>query len=70
MPSLTIIGTADPHYDESMLRELAAKPGHEVMTIAGADRSLELDGDIPGSISALESILVALDEFLAGWPAT
>jgi predicted alpha/beta-hydrolase family hydrolase len=65
LPSLTIIGTADPHYDESMLHELAAKPEHEIMTITGADHSLELDGDISGSIRALESILAALDEFLA-----
>jgi predicted alpha/beta-hydrolase family hydrolase len=64
--SLTIIGTADAHYDPDYLRELSAETGIMVVTVEGADHSLDLEGDAVGSIRAMERVLGAIGAFLAG----
>jgi hypothetical protein len=63
-PSLFVIGTADGHYDPSYLDEVRLASGGESVVIQGADHSLEIEGDIVGSIRAVEQTVRAMQRFL------
>jgi predicted alpha/beta-hydrolase family hydrolase len=63
-PSLTIIGTADPHYDVDYLERLALNQRHEILSIQDGDHSLDLAGDLEGSIVALRRVVDAIGEFV------
>ena len=65
-PSLFVIGTNDPHYDPDLVEEVRESTGGEVVTIDGADHILEIAGDLPGSVRAVERVLVAMESFLDG----
>jgi hypothetical protein len=63
-PSLFVIGTADGHYDPAYLDEVRLASGGESVVIRSADHSLEIEGDILGSIRAIEQTVRAMQRFL------
>jgi hypothetical protein len=62
--SLSVIGTADSHYDPAYLEELRLAPPGESVVIEDADHSLEIEGDTVGSIRAVEQIVRVMQRFL------
>jgi dienelactone hydrolase len=60
---LTVIGGADPHYDEQWVNDIRALPTHKVCVVDGANHSLEM-GDMPQTIQALERIMQTIQKFL------
>jgi dienelactone hydrolase len=65
VPSLLIIGDADPHYDPTALETLNATTKPEVLVIPGADHSLDIPGNLTASIAALHQAMQAVERFLA-----
>jgi hypothetical protein len=63
--SLFVIGTADPAYDAARLQELTAATGGTAVVVNGADHSMEIAGDMPGSLAALTRIMEAIAQWLA-----
>jgi hypothetical protein len=63
--SLFVIGTADKHYERSILTEVEQATEGESLVVEGANHSLEIPRDILGSLHALEKVIGALDRFLA-----
>lgn len=63
-PSLAVIGTADEHYDPTYIQELQETHGYVTTIIAGANHSLDITGDVLGSVRALSGTLEAVAEFL------
>lgn len=63
-PSLFVIGTADQHYDPVLLREVQEANGGEVVVIEGADHGMNVPGDVPASIRALDQIVGAATKYL------
>lgn len=64
-PSLFAVGTNDPYYDASLLAGVREATGGNAVVIEGGDHSLEIAGDIHGSLDALVAIIRALQTFLA-----
>ena len=64
LPSLFVIGTADPHYDAALLADLETKTGGESVVIEDADHSLEIAGDVTRSLQAMEQIMRGFQAFL------
>lgn len=62
--SFVAIGTADFAYDAAYLDRLRESGKAEVVTVAGADHGLDIEGDIAGSIRALGEVIARLDAFL------
>lgn len=62
--SLFIIGTADRFYKPELLNHLKTVTNGQTCILEGADHGLEIRGDIPGSLAALNQIVVATQEFL------
>jgi hypothetical protein len=62
--SLFAIGTADTHYNAAYLAELKAATGGEAVVVEGANHSLEIAGDVMGSLRALERVMRAVQAFL------
>lgn len=62
--SLFVIGTADSHYDPESLTAVVEATRGQSLVIEGADHSLEIAGDIPESLRALERIVQAVTAFL------
>ncbi len=62
---LFVIGTADGLYDESLLAEVLQATGGESLVLPGVDHGLEIPGDVPGSIRAMETIVLKIDQFVA-----
>jgi len=62
--ALFVSGTADPHYALERLAELERVTGGQSVVIEGADHSLEVAGDVPGSLRAMERVVTALVRFL------
>jgi hypothetical protein len=58
--SLLIGGTADPHWNRA-----AAPSGVEVLELEDADHSLELPGNLDGSLFYLQNVTNRIDRFLA-----
>jgi hypothetical protein len=54
--TLLIGGTADPYWDGGA----AAATGAEVLEVPGADHSLELPGDLEGTLSVLSTVLTRM----------
>jgi hypothetical protein len=64
--SLFILGTADKHYNPDILKRLeAATNGHSAV-VQGANHGLEIPGSIPESLMALNQIVGAIQDFIAG----
>ena len=61
---LFLIGTADGYYDESLLAEVLQATGGESLVLPGVDHGLEISGDVPGSIRAMETIVRKIDQFV------
>jgi hypothetical protein len=61
-PTLLVGGTADAAWDGEVARRAE---GAEVLEIDGADHSLELPGDLDGSLRLLGEVTNAIDRFLA-----
>lgn len=59
-PAVVAIGTADRFYDATRIAEARATPDVDAVVIDGADHSLELRGDVLGSLAALERVLRAV----------
>jgi hypothetical protein len=64
--SLFIIGTADKFFKPDMLRHLELATKGTSLVIEGANHSLEIPGDIPKSLTALNQMVQAVQEFLSG----
>lgn len=64
-PSLFVIGTDDPEYDQARLIEAQAATRGQAVVVGGADHSLEIKGDVFKSLQALEQMLRAIQTFLA-----
>ena len=62
--SLLAIGTDDPHHDPAFLAELVAA-GWEAVVVEGSDHSLDVPGDVVGSVRAVERVVGAMDAVLA-----
>ena len=62
--SLFVIGTADRFYRPELLAQLERATGGRSLVIAGADHALEIPGDIPKSLDALDQMVAAMGEFL------
>lgn len=62
--SLFIIGTADEFYKPDILKRLEQSTGGRSLVIEGVSHGLEIPGDIPNSLAALDQIVQALQEFL------
>lgn len=62
--SFVAIGTADFAYDAAYLDQLHASGTAEVITVAGSDHSMDIEGAIVGSIRALGEVMSRLDAFL------
>lgn len=66
VPSLIIIGDADPHYDPAALAALPAAMTDHLLVIPGADHGLDLPGDVTASVAALAQAVAAMARFTAG----
>lgn len=62
--ALFVAGTADPHFERSSLDRLVASTGGEALLIDGADHSLDIAGDVVGSIEALAAAMRAIAAFV------
>ena len=62
--SLFIIGTADRFYKPDILKRLERVTKGSSLVIEGANHGLEIPGDIPKSIKALEQMVQVLQAFL------
>ena len=60
---LTVIGSADPHYDEKWVNDMRPLPTHKICVVDGANHGLEV-GDVLQTIQALERIMQAIQNFL------
>jgi dienelactone hydrolase len=63
-PSLIAIGTADRAYDAQALATIQGETGAKVIVVDGADHSLDLPGDVLGSLQVVERVVRALDWFI------
>lgn len=61
---LVIIGSADSHHDGKLLREVQETAGAQTVVIDGADHSLEVEGDLPATLEAMQHVIQAMDEWL------
>lgn len=64
------IGTEDFAYDQKYLEWLVASGNVEVVIIEDADHSMDVSGDILGSIQAMGQVMSKLDKFLPQQAAT
>ena len=62
--SLFIIGTADQHYDENLLREVVEATGGKEMVVEGANHSMDIPNDLEQSLDILHRIVKEVDSFL------
>ena len=62
--SLFIIGTADHFYDPALLGELVDATKGKPSSSPGVHHGLEIEGDIPGTLAALQRIVGAMQEFI------
>ena len=64
--SLLILGDADPHYDAEQLERARQSSGAQVLLIPRANHSLEIPGDIPATLQAVQMALDAVSAFWEG----
>jgi len=58
------IGTDDGEYDEQLLHELEQRHSVDVCTIENANHSIDIVGDVPGSVAAVRTVMQRLQVFL------
>ncbi len=63
-PGLLAIGKVDPYYDPNILFELEGKANLRLCVYESANHSLEIPGDIPGSLRIMENLVASIDPFL------
>jgi len=63
-PSLIVIGTADPHYNQAVLDEIQGATDSEMLIVEGADHSLEVGGDVLRSLDAMQQVVHAIQSFV------
>jgi hypothetical protein len=63
-PGLHVMGEADPLFEKDKATALAAVSGQQVLTIPGADHSLDIDGDTEASIAILSKIVGTYRQWL------
>jgi pimeloyl-ACP methyl ester carboxylesterase len=63
-PALFIGGNADPTFDAGAFKQVEALGTAQALTIAGANHSLEIPGDMPGTLEALQTVVAAMGAFL------
>jgi pimeloyl-ACP methyl ester carboxylesterase len=61
-PSLLVVGTDDPSYDEERLNVALQATSGTSLVIEGANHSLELKNDVRGSLAVIPRLLDALDQ--------
>ncbi|MFW9944053.1 MAG: hypothetical protein ACFFB7_03570 [Candidatus Sifarchaeia archaeon] len=61
--SLFVIGTADPHYDESVLARLVKATKGEAIVVDDANHAMEVPAGIDASLWAMEKIVNSVGEF-------
>lgn len=61
-PSLFVVGTDDPSYDEARLNSALKATGGTSLVIEDANHSLELKNDVRGSLAVIPRLLDALDQ--------
>lgn len=66
--SLFVIGDADAHYDPALLAQVEVATGGQSVVIAGADHSMEIDGDVLQSLDAVRRIMQAMQAFVRETP--
>ena len=64
-PALFIGGSQDPSYTQEGVAQITDLPNVTTIRIAGANHSLEIPGDLPRSLRAMEEIVQGIDNFLA-----
>lgn len=64
-PSLFAIGTEDPQYRPELLAEVERATGSRSVVIERADHSLEIPGDVLGSIGEMERLIRTMAEFMS-----
>jgi pimeloyl-ACP methyl ester carboxylesterase len=69
-PAFFAAGTADAHYDAQAMAAVQEATGGEALVVEGANHSLELEGDVIGSIHVLERVMRALEAFIPPDPST
>ena len=62
--SLFVIGTADGEYRADTLAEVEQATGGRSVVLASADHSLEIAGDVPASLAAMQRVVEELAAFL------
>lgn len=62
--ALFIGGGQDPSYTQESVAQLKELPNIMTITIEGANHSLEIPGDLPRSLKAMEEILQRIADFL------
>jgi hypothetical protein len=62
--SLLVIGDKDHYYDARLVQEFQAQTTDQVMLVPGADHSLQLGNDAPGSLRVLAQVMERMDQFL------
>lgn len=63
-PALFIGGGQDPSYTQEGVAQITDLPNVTTIRIAGANHSLEIPGDLPRSLRAMEEIAQGIDNFL------
>lgn len=63
-PSMIAIGSADPHYEPTILDDLKTATDCTLVTIPGANHSLDIPGDVSASVGAVGAVIVQLKAFL------
>jgi predicted alpha/beta-hydrolase family hydrolase len=62
--SLFVVGTADPHYNPALLSEVETATDGQSVVIEEGNHSLEIQGDVLGSIQAIDTVMRAVKAFL------
>ena len=62
--ALFISGTADPHYDAAHMADVQAATGGRVVLVDGADHSLNIAHDVPGSVRHLATVIEGINDFV------
>jgi hypothetical protein len=63
--SLFVIGSADHHFDETLLEELRSATKGELLVIERAEHGLEIPGDVIASLEAMKRFIRALERFVS-----
>jgi hypothetical protein len=59
-----VIGTSDEQFDADILDELVEITEGTSVVIAGMNHGMEIPGDVPASLRAMEKIVDAIEGFL------